>query len=93
MTRFITRILFWRKHNGLFSEESKTSRPDFPEKLSIVAEMGFRLDDENVGIKENWQTEKRLSYANIGSIHHQCKMSGIGDATYHPIIWYKEHYP
>ncbi|HHU02211.1 MAG TPA: glycoside hydrolase family 2 [Christensenellaceae bacterium] len=78
---------------GLFSEErARHPRPDFFRKnyQLLSGKWDFAFDDENVGIKENWQNGKTdFPMQILVPFTYQCEMSGIGDATYHPIIWYK----
>lgn len=65
-------------------------RPQFARKewLNLNGEWEFAFDDENVGIKFNWQDGRTLTKRIIVPFAYQTELSGINDKTIHEYVWY-----
>jgi beta-galactosidase/beta-glucuronidase len=70
-------------------------RPDFVRQdwLSLNGEWLLAFDDQNRGIIENWiQESQYFTQKIIVPFPFQSKLSGIGDSSPHPIIWYRREF-
>ena len=66
-------------------------RPDFVRENwhSLNGSWGFAFDDEDRGQKEGWQSRRQDYPMSIQvPFTYQSELSGIHDATHHPILWY-----
>lgn len=53
----------------------------------------FAFDDEEVGLKEKWQTPGTVLPKEITvPFCYQCSASGIGDPSTHPVLWYRRSF-
>ena len=52
----------------------------------------FAFDDKDKGICEHWE-QKTLANTIMVPYCYQSKLSGIGDKSYHPVVWYKRQLP
>lgn len=72
-------------------------RPEYPEPqfqraewLSLNGAWQFEFDDKNVGLDENWAAGKRAFGRTITvPFPFEASLSGIGDTTFHPWVWYR----
>lgn len=66
-------------------------RPQFvrPEWLSLNGWWKFRLDDDNVGMEQHWFDSIEYQSCILVPFSLECKMSGIGDVSFHPCVWYQ----
>lgn len=67
-------------------------RPDFMRDtfFTLNGQWQFAFDDEDRGLSEGWfRTGCQLPMEITVPFCHQSSMSGIGDATLHPILWYR----
>ncbi|NPV79510.1 MAG: glycoside hydrolase family 2 [Firmicutes bacterium] len=70
-------------------------RPDFvrDEWISLNGEWDFAFDDENQGLAQNWPLGANpFDRKIIVPFPFQSKLSGIGDPSSHPVIWYKREF-
>src|SRR6185503_16106653 len=51
---------------------------------------GFAYDDDDVGVAEGWQ-ESAVAFARTITVPFppESPASGIGDPSFHPIVWYR----
>ncbi|WP_172369990.1 glycoside hydrolase family 2 protein [Sporosarcina jiandibaonis] len=69
-------------------------RPQFQrnEWLNLNGEWNFAFDDNEIGLKEKWynsfpkQTKINVPFA------YQAEHSGIGDPTFHDVVWYQRNF-
>jgi beta-galactosidase/beta-glucuronidase len=72
-------------------------RPEYPqpqfqrdEWLTLNGTWQFEFDDKNVGLDEQWASGKRAFGRSITvPFPFEAKLSGIGDTSFHPWIWYR----
>ncbi|MCP8617550.1 glycoside hydrolase family 2 protein [Salirhabdus salicampi] len=67
-------------------------RPQFVrnEWVNLNGEWDFAFDDENNGLTEQWYKESFPTGQKIVvPFAYQAKKSGIGDPTFHDVVWYK----
>ncbi len=72
-------------------------RPEFPQPqfqrehwLSLNGRWEFEFDDANAGLDENWAaTAKKFNRSIQVPYCFESKLSGIGDTSFHPWIWYR----
>lgn len=63
------------------------ARPDWQ---TLNGEWEFEFDDANAGVRENWATAKKALTRKITVPYaFETKMSGIGDTSFHPWVWYR----
>jgi beta-galactosidase/beta-glucuronidase len=63
------------------------ARPDWQ---SLNGEWEFDFDDANAGLRDNWPaTKKSLSRKINVPFAFETKLSGIGDTSFHPWVWYR----
>jgi beta-galactosidase/beta-glucuronidase len=65
-------------------------RPQFvrEEWLNLNGIWNFEFDDENRGLLESWFVHHTFSKQIIVPYAFQSELSGIGDTTYHDVVWY-----
>ncbi|MDE7326340.1 MAG: glycoside hydrolase family 2 [Lachnospiraceae bacterium] len=68
-------------------------RPDFKRESfqNLNGEWEFAFDDMDLGIKEKWYGTGSLPHRIKVPYVYQCEMSGIGERSFHNIVWYKKH--
>ena len=54
--------------------------------LSGLWDLAF--DDENIGVRKSWFKGFSSDIKISVPFAYQTKMSGIGDTSYHPYVWY-----
>ncbi|GHU79357.1 hypothetical protein AGMMS49992_31240 [Clostridia bacterium] len=67
-------------------------RPDFMRDtfFPLDGEWSFAYDDADEGLAAHWYaTEKEFDMRIQVPYCYQCKSSGIGDDTIHPVLWYR----
>jgi beta-galactosidase/beta-glucuronidase len=58
--------------------------------LTLDGPWEFEFDDGNVGMDGNWgRGEKRLSKTITVPFAFESRLSGIGDTSFHPWVWYR----
>jgi beta-galactosidase/beta-glucuronidase len=80
---------------GLSAEE--IPRPEYPQPqfereqwMTLNGRWEFEFDDSDSGLKENWSTGGRKFTRNIlVPFCFESRMSGIGDTSFHPQVWYR----
>ncbi len=71
-------------------------RPEYPQPQFQRAEWqnlngvwDFQFDDENAGLAQNWHTSaSRLGRRIVVPFSFESSMSGVGDSSFHPQVWY-----
>ena len=72
-------------------------RPEYPQPqfqrerwLTLNGGWQFEFDDKNVGLEEGWATSARaFSRAITVPYCFESQLSGIGDTSFHPWLWYR----
>ena len=66
-------------------------RPQFVREpwMNLNGDWDFRFDDDGVGERENWPRELRADRKITVPFTYETKASGIGDETFHPVVWYQ----
>ena len=66
-------------------------RPQFvrPEWLNLNGTWKLRLDDQNAGLEQRWFLQTDYSLEIVVPFSLECPMSGIGDRSFHPCVWYQ----
>src|SRR6188768_3469868 len=63
------------------------ARPDWQ---TLNGEWEFDFDDANTGLRDNWAvTKKSLARKITVPYAFETKLSGIGDTSFHPWVWYR----
>lgn len=72
-----------------------TFHPDYPRPqlarpawLNLNGEWDFAFDDGNVGLKQKWHLNPTFNQRIVVPFAFQSEMSGIGDTTFHDVVWY-----
>jgi beta-galactosidase/beta-glucuronidase len=71
-------------------------RPQFvrPEWLNLNGLWDFEFDDENLGLEEGWHEGKRVfGHRILVPFSFETALSGIGDRSFHPCVWYRRQIP
>jgi len=65
-------------------------RPQFVRRewLSLNGEWNFAFDDKNEGLQKRWYINFPEGKKIIVPFAYQTKMSGIGDPSFHDVVWY-----
>ncbi|GBF75648.1 glycoside hydrolase family 2 [Paenibacillus sp. 598K] len=66
-------------------------RPQFVREVwsDLNGEWDFRFDDDNVGEAANWQRGFETDVKIVVPFVYETKASGIGEAAFHPNVWYQ----
>jgi beta-galactosidase/beta-glucuronidase len=91
MTKALTIAFF------AFTVSAAVPRPELPqpqfarpEWQTLNGEWEFEFDDANAGLRENWAaTKKALPRKIVVPYAFETKLSGIGDTSFHPWVWYR----
>ncbi len=70
-------------------------RPDFERAawLTLNGPWEFEFDDQNTGLAEKWYARKAAFQRSIVVPYcFQSKLSGIGDTSFHDVMWYRRHF-
>jgi beta-galactosidase/beta-glucuronidase len=84
---------------GAFADEP-VPRPEFPqpqfqreEWLNLNGRWQFEFDDANVGLAEDWARGTRRFGREITVPYcFESRLSGIGDTSFHPWVWYRRSF-
>ena len=71
---------------------SELPNPQFDRPLwtSLNGAWEFEFDDANTGLAENWPAgAKKFSRTIAVPYCFESKLSGIGDTSFHPVVWYR----
>lgn len=87
-------VLFVVSRQGFAAEipRAEFPRPDFERAawLSLNGTWEFQFDDQNAGIAERWHARKTpLQNSILVPYCFQSRLSGIGDTSFHDVIWYR----
>ena len=77
--------------------QTSIPRPEYPQPQfqrdrwqSLNGTWEFEFDDKNVGLTEGWAAgTRKLSRTVTVPFAFETKLSGIGDTSFHPVVWYK----
>jgi beta-galactosidase/beta-glucuronidase len=62
--------------------------------IDLNGQWQFAYDDADVGIGERWQDDaKRFDRSIAVPFPPESEMSGIGDTSFHPVLWYRRTFP
>ncbi|MCC6857097.1 MAG: glycoside hydrolase family 2 [Bryobacterales bacterium] len=72
-------------------------RPEYPQPqfqreqwINLNGRWEFEFDDQNAGLDQNWAAgNRKFSRAITVPFAFESKLSGIGDTSFHPWIWYR----
>jgi beta-galactosidase/beta-glucuronidase len=72
-------------------------RPEYPQPQfqreqwqTLNGRWDFEYDDKNVGLAEDWgSSPRKFSRTILVPFAPETKLSGIGDTTFHPTVWYR----
>src|SRR3954467_3403929 len=66
-------------------------RPQFVRKewLNLNGIWTFRIDDADVGLEQNWFSGSDFPGQILVPFSIESPMSGIGDRSFHPCVWYQ----
>ncbi len=70
---------------------SEYPQPQFQRELwlSLNGNWEFEFDDSNRGMDENWGGAHKFSRTIMVPYAFESKLSGIGDTSFHPWVWYR----
>jgi beta-galactosidase/beta-glucuronidase len=82
---------------AILSGAEDVPRPEYPQPQfqreqwqSLNGKWEFEFDDSNAGLDANWAAGKRkFSRTILVPYCFESKLSGIGDTSFHPWIWYR----
>src|SRR5512135_232637 len=81
---------------ALVRGQQPVPRAEFPQPqfqrehwLSLNGPWQFEFDDKNAGLNEGWATSAR-AFARTITVPYcfESRLSGIGDPSFHPWLWY-----
>ncbi|MCU1338282.1 MAG: uidA 2 [Bryobacterales bacterium] len=74
-------------------------RPEYPrpqfvrsEWLNLNGYWGFRVDDQNIGLEQRWFNGPEFPGRILVPFSMESPLSGIGDRSFHPCVWYHRHF-
>lgn len=69
-------------------------RPDFEREsyLNLNGEWQFMYDDEDIGLKEQWYSNKNFDRTIIVPYTYLCELSGVHEAEFHDVVWYQKEF-
>jgi len=84
-------------------EQESIPRPEYPRPqfvrdsnwINLNGEWDFAFDDSNIGLKGKWNkkgSDKRFDKKINVPFCFQSKLSGIGDTSFHDVIWYRRKF-
>jgi beta-galactosidase/beta-glucuronidase len=85
------------------TEQKHIPRPEYPRPqfvrdnnwINLNGDWDFSFDDSDIGLKERWyKLDSNASFKRkiIVPFCFQSSLSGIGDTSFHEIIWYKKQF-
>jgi beta-galactosidase/beta-glucuronidase len=60
--------------------------------MNLNGRWGFRVDDENTGLEEQWFNAHEMPLAIMVPFAMESPMSGIGDCSFHRCVWYLKRF-
>ncbi|MHA1734729.1 MAG: sugar-binding domain-containing protein [Promethearchaeota archaeon] len=76
-----------------YAPRSNVPDPSFrrPRFHTLNGDWEFEFDDGNVGLKEHWEIpgSKEFSLSIVVPFCFQSELSGIGDTSFHDVVWYR----
>jgi beta-galactosidase/beta-glucuronidase len=82
--------------NSPSSLDNSIPRPEYPrpqfarhEWLNLNGWWKFRIDDENIGLEQQWFSESDYRDEILVPFSLESAISGIGDPSFHPCVWYQ----
>ncbi len=85
-------VLWQPTESPLFERAEMHPRPQFTRArwTDLNGPWGFAYDDGDIGLKEDWpRSAAPFSRTITVPFPPESPASGIGDRTYHPIVWYR----
>ena len=75
-------------------------RPEYPQPQfqrerwqSLNGAWEFEFDDKDAGLSEGWSSgNRKLSRTITVPYAFETKLSGIGDTSFHPVVWYRKSF-
>lgn len=85
---------------GLSLAASAAPRPEIPNPqfarpqwVSLNGPWEFEFDDAGSGLKEDWASgSRKFSRTITVPFCFESKLSGIGDTSFHPVVWYRRQF-
>ncbi len=84
------------RNSEMHLTESDMPRSEHPnpqfyrqEYLNLNGVWEFEFDDENRGLQERWHREHTFSQRITVPFAFQSRLSGIGESSFHDIVWYR----
>ncbi len=76
---------------GADTPRSEFPQPQFEREQwqTLNGAWEFEFDDANAGIRDDWASGKKFSRSIVVPYSFETKLSGIGDTSFHPYIWYR----
>lgn len=83
---------------GAAFAQTGVPRPEYPqpqfqrdEWLTLNGAWEFEFDDGNAGLRENWAGGAAKKFSRTIAVPYcfESKLSGIGDTSFHPWVWYR----
>lgn len=82
---------------ALSSSQTATPRPEYPQPQfqraqwqSLNGPWEFEFDDKDAGLLEGWAAgTRKLTRTITVPFAFETKLSGIGDTSFHPVVWYR----
>ncbi len=70
-------------------------RPQFsrPDWLNLNGKWDFAFDDKDAGEGLRWQNHLPATHSITVPFSYESPASGIGDETFHPVVWYQRSLP
>jgi len=75
-------------------QRSEYPRPQFVREnwLTLNGVWDFEYDDANVGLQEKWYEKSSFSKKINVPFAYQSELSGIGDTSFHDLVWYHKEF-
>jgi beta-galactosidase/beta-glucuronidase len=78
---------------------AQVPRPEYPQPqfqrelwMTLNGNWEFEFDDQNAGLDENWAAGRhKFSRTIVVPFCFESRMSGIGDTSFHPWVWYRRN--
>ena len=81
------------------TEELQVPRPEYPRPqfvrpawLNLNGWWKFRIDDANLGLEQRWFAATDLPGRILVPFSLESQLSGIGDRSFHPCVWYQRSF-
>lgn len=94
------KFIFWTALSVSLLSGQSVPRPEYPQPqfqreqwLSLNGPWEFEFDDANAGLEENWAAgTRKFSRTIVVPFAFESKLSGIGDTSFHPWVWYRRSF-